>query len=108
MSSPAPSPAALLAALEDVSRGRADRVLRLRGTLPGDSGALEPFELLIFRGFSSSTTHPTAVDPDQPVLTSRVLIESAELLAAPLNPAEERVLAGPLAPERFLQPDAWL
>ena len=57
---------ALLAALEAISRDRADRVLRLRGSLPPEAagaGASEPFELLIFRGFSSSVSHPTAFDP---------------------------------------------
>ena len=44
----------LLLTLEGISRHHPDRVLRLRGALPGADGGLEPFELLIFRGFSSS------------------------------------------------------
>lgn len=58
--------AELLAGLEAISRGRADRVLRLTGSLPAGEAAREPFELLIFRGFSSSVSHPTDFDPDQP------------------------------------------
>ena len=49
----------LVSQLEERSRSHGDRVLRLMGVV----GA-EPFELLIFRGFSSSTTHPTRFDPD--------------------------------------------
>jgi hypothetical protein len=94
---------ALLAALENLSRERPDRVLRLHGMCGSD-----PYELLIFRGFSSSTTHPTGFDPDQPVLKADVVIEAAELLAGPLNPAAEQRLAGPVAPEHFLAPEAWL
>jgi hypothetical protein len=89
--------------LEACSRSRPDRVLRLRGELEG-----EPYELLIYRGFSSSTTHPTAFDPDRPVLPAGTVIEGAELLAGPLNPAAEERLAGPVPPERFLDPGGWL
>lgn len=106
------SVAGLLAALEAFSRERPDRVLRLVGTLPAPepdpSGAAEePFELLIFRGFSSSITHPTAFDPDQPALPETARITTAELLAGPLNPSDERRLAGPLPAETFLDPGAW-
>ena len=99
--------AQLLAALEALSRERPDRVLRLRGDLPGEGGVAEPFELLIFRGFSSSVSHPTAFDPDQPALPPQARIEAAELLRGPLNPAAEERLAGPVAPEAFLDPQAW-
>ena len=124
-----PTVAALLAALEEISRGRPDRVLRLRGRLsvdgeglPVDSAAAaaaeaaqtqtqteteEAFELLIFRGFSSSVTHPTAFDPDRPALPEGAEITSAELLAGPLNPLQERRLAGPQPVEAFLNPAAW-
>ncbi|MEB3317681.1 MAG: hypothetical protein VKO39_06020 [Cyanobacteriota bacterium] len=118
-----PTVAALLAALEEISRGRPDRVLRLRGRLivdaeglPVDSAAAaaaakttteEAFELLIFRGFSSSITHLTAFDPDRPALPDGAVIEMAELLAGPLNPLQEQRLAGPQPVEAFLNPAAW-
>ena len=98
----------LLARLEELSRSRPDRVLRLTGELPAEGGGLEPFELLIFRGFSSSVSHPTAFDPDQPALPADARIDTAELLQGPLNPAQERCLAGPVEPERFLEAGAWL
>ncbi|MFM7268899.1 MAG: hypothetical protein ACKOZT_09995 [Cyanobium sp.] len=120
--------AALLERLDAISRSRPDRVLRLRGVLPGgEAGASgsgeaaearneaggeaaapdDPFELLIFRGFSSSTTHPTGFDPDQPALPEEALIEAAELLQGPLHPSEVVVLAGPLPVTGFLDPGAW-
>ena len=116
----------LVAALELISRARPDRVLRLTGWLePGDGAdggpqaaaevpaeepaeALEPFELLIFRGFSSSLSHPTGFDPDQPALPATAQIEAAELLVGPLNPSQEQRLAGPAGVEGFLDPAAWL
>ncbi|MFN7898197.1 MAG: hypothetical protein ACK5N0_00835 [Synechococcaceae cyanobacterium] len=117
------SAAALLARLEQLSRNRPDRVLRLRGVLPvwreagaaaeptraepAAAGAMEPFELLIFRGFSSSITHPTGFDPDQPLLPEGSRIEAADLLAGPLNPAREQVLVGPEPVEHFLKEENW-
>ena len=98
---------ALLARLEELSRERPDRVLRLRGQLQLAAGPLGPYELLIFRGFSSSTTHPTDFGPDQPVLPDGAVIETAELLQAPLNPAAEQLLAGPVSPEVFLASGGW-
>ena len=53
----------------------------------GDGEALE---VVIFRGFSSSLTHPTAFDPDQPLLPSEATINSAELLQAPSIPPLSR------------------
>lgn len=107
--------AALLAALEELSRSRPDRVLRLRGQVPvneaGDPDAagerLEPFELLIYRGFSSSTTHPTGFDPDRPALPEGSRVEEAELLAGPLRPGAEALLAGPGSVLSFLDPGCW-
>jgi len=99
--------ASLLAQLEALSQARPDRVLRLRGSLPGPEDPGEAFELVIFRGFSSSTTHPTAFDPDQPALEAGARIETAELLQGPLQPGAEQVLAGPSAVEAFLAAEGW-
>jgi len=99
--------AELLVQLEEISRGRADRVLRLRGAWPVPTG-VEPFELLIFRGFSSSVSHPTGFDPDQPLLPDAAQIEQAELLQGPLNPQAEQCLAQASGAETFLDPAAWL
>jgi hypothetical protein len=63
---------------------------------------------VIYRGFSSSTTHPTAFDPDQPALPEIARLISAEILQAPLRPGEaEGLLAGPGPAELFLEPGAW-
>lgn len=99
--------AALLAGLEEASRGHPDRLLRLCGSLPGGEGDAESFELLIFRGFSSLTTHRTDCDPDRAALPEGSLIQTAELLRAPLDPANAGPLLGPLPADHFLDPQAW-
>ena len=98
----------LLPALEAISRDRPDRVLRLRGTVQSSEGAEETLEVLIFRGFSSCTTHPTDFDPDQSVLPEGAALETAELLRGPLNPQQEERLLGPLPPEQWIEADRWL
>ncbi len=125
-SPPSASIVALLAALEALSRSRPDRVLRLSGSLPVAAleqgwtvvtrepagtdqlpAGWESFELLIFRGFSSLTTHPTAFDPDRAALPEGARIDGAELLAAPLDPSGGVRLRGPVAVADFLEPTNW-
>ena len=92
----------LVQALEERTRGLPQRVVRLRGQVRD-----EVFELLIFRGFSSSTTHPTAFDPDASVLPEGTSLEQAELLQGPLSPSHEVVLAGPMLPNDLLAQANW-
>ena len=93
---------ALVQALEERTRLQPQRVVRLRGKV-GDV----PLELLIFRGFSSSTTHPTAFDPDASVLPEGTTLVQAELLQGPLSPAQEVLLAGPMPPNDLLAQANW-
>ena len=88
--------------LEERSRLEPKRVVRLTGQVDDDA-----FELLIFRGFSSSTTHPTAFDPDASVLPAGTRLDQAELLQGPLNPADLTVLAGPMSPADLLAQASW-
>ena len=98
----------LLPSLEALSRDRPDRVLRLLGTVQSAEGAEEALEILIFRGFSSCTTHPTDFDPDRTVLPDGGVIQTAELLRGPLNPQREERLIGPLPPDQFIDADRWI
>ena len=93
---------AVIQALEERTRSQPQRVVRLRGQVRD-----EPFELLIFRGFSSSTTHPTAFDPDASVLPEGTSLDQAELLQGPMSPSQEVVLAGPMLPNELLAQANW-
>ena len=93
---------ALVQELEERTRLSPDRVVRLHGFVLD-----EPFELLIFRGFSSSTTHSTAFDPDASVLPDGTRLDWAELLQGPLDPSGETRLFGPVNPEDLLAQASW-
>jgi hypothetical protein len=103
------SAAELLSHLEAISRERPDRVLRLLGRMPSarTSAEPEPFEVLLYRGFSSSTTHPTDFDADRPLLPPDAVVERVDLLAGPLNPQAEELLASTQHGAAFLEPAAW-
>ena len=98
----------LLPSLEALSRDSPDRVLRLLGTVQSAEGAEEALEVLIFRGFSSCTTHPTDFDPDRTVLPDGATLETAELLRGPLNLQREERLIGPLPPQQLIDADRWI
>lgn len=89
--------AGLVRQLEACSRELPGYVIRLRGH---QDDAF--FELLIFKGFSSSTTHPTACDPDTSVLLPGTSINQAELLQGPLMTATTKILRGPESPQSLL------
>ena len=93
---------AVVQALEKRTLVHPQQVVRLRGQVRD-----EPFELLIFRGFSSSTTHPTAFDPDASVLPEGTSLDQAELLQGPMSPSQEVVLAGPMPPNDLLAQASW-
>ena len=97
-----------LIVIESISRAHPDRVVRLLGSV---STAMligvEPLELIIYRGFSSCITHPTAFDPDRSVLPEGAVIDRAFLLQGPLNPACEEVLAGPVTPDALSDLSLW-
>ena len=46
----------------------------------------EPDQIAIFKGFSSSLMHPTAFDPEEPVLPEQAKILTIDRLAGPYNP----------------------
>ena len=85
--------------LERLSAHHPRWVLRCRGQLA--SG--EAFELILFRGFSSSTSHSTTADADAPLLKAGDRLETVEILEAPLQPGVEHVLQPAMDPEAFWQ-----
>ena len=49
-------------------------------------------QIVIFKGFSSSLTSPTASDPDEPIIPKDAEILSIDKLASPYNPANPQYL----------------
>jgi hypothetical protein len=49
-------------------------------------------EVIIFKGFSSSLTGATAIDPDVPVIPETAKLIKADRLQSPYNPAQPHYL----------------
>ena len=49
-------------------------------------------QIVIFRGFSSSLMHPTAYDPDVPVMSAQADITAIDRLQGPYDPSQPRYL----------------
>ena len=49
-------------------------------------------QIAIFKGFSSSLMHPTAFDPEVPVLPDEAKILSIDRVASPYNPSSPRYI----------------
>lgn len=58
-------------------------------------------QVAIFRGFSSSLMHPTAFDPDIPVLPNDANIVSIDRLEGPYNPHCPKVIQTGLSLEQM-------
>jgi hypothetical protein len=73
--------------LENYSRSHPQEVLRL--TVRDQQGEAE---LLIYKGFTSSLTRPTAFDPDVPMLDPTAEILWIDRIQAPYQPQNIRYL----------------
>jgi hypothetical protein len=67
--------------LEQYSLKHPQEVLLVKAAVNGI-----PDEIMIFKGFSSSLVHPTAFDPDIPVLPAHAEIIQIDRAYSPYNP----------------------
>ncbi|MEM9218458.1 MAG: hypothetical protein AAGD25_29470 [Cyanobacteria bacterium P01_F01_bin.150] len=58
-------------------------------------------QVAIFKGFSSSLMHPTAFDPDVPVLPEDADIQSIDRLQGPYNPHCPKIIERGLSLEQM-------
>ena len=91
LSSPKMAEIDLINNLEKISAEIPNRILKLEGfILKGNHK--EQLEILIFKGFSSSTTHPIEIDLEKKVLEFCYVITNFKLYKAPLTDNEENFI----------------
>tara|TARA_Y100001978_G_scaffold51998_1_gene46755 strand:- start:1781 stop:2083 length:303 start_codon:yes stop_codon:yes gene_type:complete len=71
----------LIRDLELISLKKPNEIFRLKGHLIYNK---EYLEIIIYKGFSSSTTHPIEFDEERNVIGKKYTILKCELLKAPL------------------------
>ena len=77
--------------LEKISSDFHNRILKLEGFILKENHQ-EQLEILIFKGFSSSTTHPIEIDLEKKVITFSYIITNFKLYKAPLKETEDNFI----------------
>ena len=93
--------------LEKISSEIQDRILKLEGFILKENQK-EQLEILIFRGYSSSTTHPIEVDSEKKVINFSYKITNFKLYKAPLKETEDNFLRENQNPVFFLDQKNWI
>ena len=77
--------------LEKISTKKPNKIFKLEGFILKDN-CKEKLEILIFKGFSSSTTHPIEIDSEKKVIEFTYVITKFRLYKAPLTETEENFI----------------
>ena len=97
----------LINTLEKISSEIPDRILKLEGFILKENQK-EQLEILIFRGYSSSTTHPIEIDSEKKVITLSYTITNFKLYKAPLTETEENFIRENQNSVFFLNQKNWI
>ena len=97
----------LIDSLEKISSEIPDRILKLEGFIIKENQK-EQLEILIFRGYSSSTTHPIEIDSEKKVITSSYKITNFKLYKSPLTETEENFIRENQNSVFFLNQKNWI
>ncbi len=93
--------------LEKISSEIPDRILKLQGFILKENQK-EQLEIIIFRGYSSSTTHPIEIDSERKVITLSYSITNFKLYKAPLTETEENFIRENQNSVFFLNQKNWI
>ena len=97
----------LINSLEKISSEIPDRILKLEGLIQKENQK-EQLEILIFKGFSSSTTHPIEIDLEKKVLVFNYILTNFKLYKAPLTETEENFIRENQNSVFFLNQKNWI
>ena len=97
----------LLNKLEKISSLIPNRILKVEGLiLKGNQK--EHLEIIIFKGFSSSTTHPIEIDLEKKVITFAYMLTNFKLYKAPLTETEDNFIRENQNSVFFLNQKNWI
>ena len=81
----------LLNNLEKISSEIPNRILKLEGFIVKENHK-EQLEILIFKGFSSSTTHPIEIDLEKKIIEFTSVLKNFKLYKSPLTETEDNFI----------------
>ena len=97
----------LLNNLEKISSLISNRVLKVEGFILKDNHK-EKLEIIIFKGFSSSTTHPIEIDLEKKVFEFRYMLTKFKLFKAPLKETQDNFIRESQRSVFFLNKKNWI
>ena len=97
----------LLNNLEKVSSMIPNRILKVEGYIIKENQK-EQLEIIIFKGFSSSTTHPIEIDLEKKVLEFRYILTNFKLYKAPLIETKDNFIKENQNSVFFLNQKNWI
>ena len=97
----------LLNNLEKISSLIRNRVLKIEGYILKENHK-EHLEIIIFKGFSSSTTHPIEIDLEKKVIEFRYILTKFKLFKAPLKETKENFIRENQNSVFFLDHKNWI
>tara|TARA_B100000941_G_scaffold209154_1_gene153071 strand:- start:67 stop:375 length:309 start_codon:yes stop_codon:yes gene_type:complete len=96
----------LINKLEKISYGVPNRILKLEGFILKENHK-EQLEILIFKGFSSSTTHPIEINLEKKVIAFAYILTNFKLYKAPLTESENNFIRENQNSAFFLNQKNW-
>ena len=97
----------LLNKLEKISFFIPNRILKVEGWILQENHK-EQLEIIIFKGFSSSTTHPIEIDLEKKVIEFRYIIINFKLYKAPLKENKDNFIRENQNSGFFLNQKNWI
>ena len=97
----------LITNLEKISSTIPNRILKLEGFTLQDKQK-EPLEIIIFKGFSSSTTHPIEIDLEKKVIEFSYVLTNFKLYEAPLKENKNKLIRENQNSVFFLNQKNWI
>ena len=97
----------LITNLEKISSTIPNRLLKLEG-FTFQNNQKEPLEIIIFKGFSSSTTHPIEIDLEKKIIKFDFILTNFKLYEAPLIEIKENIIRESQKSVFFLNQKNWI
>ena len=92
---------------EKISSEIPNRILKLEGFILKDNHK-EQLEILIFKGFSSSTTHSIEINSEKKVIAFNYILTNFKLYKAPLTETEDNFIRENQNSVFFLNQRNWI
>ena len=97
----------LLNNLEKISSEIPNRILKLEGFILKENHK-DQLEILIYKGFSSSTTHQIEIDVEKKIVAFTYIITNFKLYKAPLTETEDNFIRENQNAVFFLDKKNWI